>query len=106
MYIMVWSHPDLGHKMTRLARYTPVLSKVTFDALKHIVRYLYYHPHRRFVYPQMPMHSLHIICNNYDSPHFAKHKTTDTFAVFDDGGHCGTHHTQRSLSSVLVTLVV
>ena len=61
MHIMVWSHPDLGCAVAHLWRYTPVASEVTSTTLKNITHYLYYQPHRLFMYPQMPMHGLHVI---------------------------------------------
>ena len=105
MHITVWSRPDLGYATTRNARYTPIPSRVTFNRTNRIKRYLYYHPHRPFMYPRMPLHGFHIIRNNYDTPHFAEIKITNHFAVFPDADHAGDQRTRRSLSSILVALV-
>ena len=99
MHTMVWSPPYLRYAVTRLARYTPVPFKVTFAALKHITRYLYYHPHCSFIHPQMPMHGLHVIRNNNDSLHFAEQQITIAFVVFGNGDHGDDQCTRRSLSN-------
>ena len=46
MHIMVWSRPELGYATTRNAHYTPVPSRVTFNRLNRIKRFLSYHYHQ------------------------------------------------------------
>ena len=102
MHIMVWSCPDMGYATTCSVRYTPVPSRVTYNRTNRIKRYLYYYLHRPFMYPQIPLHCFHIIRNNYDTPYFAKIKTTNQIDVFPDADHVGNQQTQRYLSSILV----
>ena len=102
---MVWSHPELGYAMTHNARYTSVLSRITYNCLDQIKRFLFYHPHCSFLYLQMPLYGFHVICNNNNTPHFTKIKIMNYFAIFPDADHGGNQRTQRSLSSVLTVLV-
>ena len=104
MHIMVWSRMDIAYAVARLSRYAPVASEATFDCLKRVARFLFYHPHRPIMYPRTQMASHHILRNNFDSVHFAEMKITNAFAVFADGDHGGDQRTRRSLSSILVTL--
>ena len=103
MHIMVWSRMGIAYAVARLLRDAPVASEATFDCLKHVARFLFYHPHRPIMYPRTQMASHHILCNNFNSGHFAEIEITNAFAVFADGDHGGDQRTRRSLSSILVT---
>ena len=64
-----------------------------FYLFNRITLFLYYHPYHPILYPRMPLHGFHAIHNNYDTPHFSEHITTNAFAVFDDADHGGDQYT-------------
>jgi hypothetical protein len=108
MHVMVWSRPEIGNTVTRIARYTPVPNWVTFAVLKRVARFFWQHPHRPVMYPRRQDISLeghHMLRAEFDAGKYLEHKITNFFAIFDDADHAADQRTRRSLTSIIAVLL-
>ena len=101
-HVAVWTRPDIAFACARMSRYIAAPSRITFEALKRIGRFLYANPHRPIMYKRkLNLTGTHIISNPDNNK---QHNITNGFAIFVDADHAGDRRTRKSMVFWVVVL--
>ena len=104
-HVAVWTRIDISFGCARLSKYVTVPSRITFEAMKRLGRYLYHNPHRPIMYPRhLSLTGTHLISNNYNDGRSESHTISNNFSIFVDADHARDQRTRKSMTFYTATL--
>ncbi len=99
LHIQQWTRPDLNFTISRLATFVKSPTSMAFEALDHLISYLYHHMHEPIFYPRKSIGPDELITYQWSPKQQSNYTTKTTYTYHSDAAFANILPDRRSMQA-------